>query len=496
MSEPTSTNPLEASFLRDGQPRTSRVVSAADVPEGNPDRGSSEWWLQRLLRSLSARNDRISEHRDYYRGENDTWRFADEAHRDTFGDRFKNMRLNLAKPVVESVEQRMQVIGIDLWDDDVGADIAWDLWQHNSLEDVSSEVHLDMLSTGICPVLVDPWRDVVPGYPLISKEDPLQVYVEHDPSDRRSRLAAIKAWYEDDGRRTAVLYLPDRVEWWRTDARPNGTARTPVWRKIEGEGGSNPMGVVPIVEIQNAPRGRAEHADILKQCDDAARVLYQMATTGHYASYPQRWATGVDASEEDVELDSAGRPLTSRPAAAETGPNRAVTAEDPNARFGDFTVSDLMPFINNLSKIQELVAVMTSTPLRQMMLESRSIPSSGEAVRLADLPLTRKVRRRQTKAGDGWETVIRLGFLRRGDQVRARRMDMETAWADPEEHTESEHIDALVKMKAMGVPTEELWRRMGATPQQIRRWRAAGNMPDPVTEGDTDARGTDPDPAG
>jgi hypothetical protein len=245
---------------------------------------------------------------------------------------------------------------------------------------------------------------------------------------------------------------------------------------LEGEGGPNPLGVVPVVELANAPRGEAEHEQIVSQLDTIAGTLYQMATAGHYMSYPQRWATGVEEAGEDTELSSDGYPLTSPPAGATAGANQTVTAESPETKFGAFPTTDLAPFINRLEHDQELIAIETSTPQRLLLRGSKSIPSSGEAIRLEDLPLTRKVRRKHTKAGNGWETIIRLGFLRQGDQLRARRMDMETAWEDPEEHTEAEHVDALVKMQAMGVPQEELWRRMGATPQQIRRWR---EMPAP-----------------
>ncbi len=93
-------------------------------------------------------------------------------------------------------------------------------------------------------------------------------------------------------------------------------------------------------------------------------------------------------------------------------------------------------------------------------------------MRLSDNPLTKKVGWKLTAIGDGWEEVIRLAFLIAGDRVRASRMDIEALWADPEVRTEVEHVDALSKLAAMGVPQEELWRRAGATPQQIRRWKA------------------------
>lgn len=476
MTLPVSYNPLERDFLSRGQPKASVPVMNPDEPTGTYPSESSEWWLQRLLKAISVRNVRLEQLRAYYRGENATWHLADRAHRDTFGDRFKNLRANFAQPIVEIPEQRMKVIGMTFWDDEDGSDRAWDIWLENQLEALSSDAHLEALSTGICPVLVDPWRTVVGTTPLITVEDPLQVIVEHDPADSRVRRAALKRWTDDDGRRVATLYLPDRIEWWRTEAELE-PGRAPRWEQMPDEGGANPLGAVPMVELRNAPRARGEHEGVLDELDRYAAVLYNMATAGHYMAYPQRWAAGIDAPAEGVELGEDGEPLTSEPAVAESGPDTTITAESPDARFGDFTATDLSGFINQLRDLRSDMATISHTPHRLMVPPPTSVPPSGESVRLADAPLTQKIERKFTTLGNGWETVMRLAFLAMGDEVRARRMDLETEWADPELRTESEHMDALSKMQALGVPQEIIWRRLGATPQQIRRWRAMAPAP-------------------
>jgi hypothetical protein len=480
-------NPLVTTFFATGQPKESRELAVSGQPLSDSPVGASEWWLDRLLTKMNTRNVYLSKMRAYYRGENETWQFASRAHRDTFGEAFRNLKANLAKPVVEAPEQRLRVIGLTFWDDDAGSEMAWDIWLQNQLEARSSEAHLEALSTGICPIIVSPWRTVAPGIPLITKEDPLAVIVEHDPADTRTRVAALKVWLEDDGRRTAILYLPDRIEWWRTEQRVEFGSKA-AWRIVEGEGGDNPLGVVPVVELQNAPSARAEHEGVTDQLDLYAKTLYDMSTAAHYSAYRQRWATGVDMGEEGTEVDADGNAIASPPAASSSGPDTAVTTESPDARFGSFDVSDLVPFIRVLETHRSDIATISFTPHRLLVPPPTSVPPSGESVRLSDHPLTTKVERKQVTLGNGWETVIRLAFLARGDQVRSRRMDLETEWADPELHTESEHMDALMKAQAMGVPQEYLWRQMGATPQQIRRWKAQTPPPAPEPQGDmTDA---------
>lgn len=473
------TTTLHDTFFSTGQPKASQPLSISGKPLSESPTGSSEWWLHRLMYAMTMRNLRLQRLRAYYRGENPTWQFASRAHRDTFGEAFRDLRANLAQPVVEVPEQRMSIIGLTYWDDDEGSEAAWDIWLQNQLEARSSEAHLEVLSTGICPVIVSPWKSVTPGVPLITVEDPLAIYVEHDPADSRTRHAAIKVWLEDDGRRTAILYLPDRIEWWRTEQRVEWDTKQ-IWRYVEGEGGPNPLGVVPVVELHNAPRARAEHEGITSQLDIYAKTLYDMTTAAHYAAFRQRWATGVEVGDEGAELGDDGLPLTSSPASSASGADQLISAESPDTSFGSFEVSDLVPFVRVLESLRADIGTISHTPHRLLIPPPTSVPPSGESVRLSDHPLTSKVQRKQTTIGNGWETVIRLAFLARADIVRSRRMDLEAEWADPELHTESEHMDALTKMQTMGVPQEYLWRRMGATPQMIRRWKAAGVTAPPV----------------
>ena len=48
----------------------------------------------------------------------------------------------------------------------------------------------------------------------------------------------------------------------------------------------------------------------------------------------------------------------------------------------------------------------------------------------------------------------------------------EVVWRDFETRSEGQRVDALVKMRTLGVPLEVLWERWGASPQEIERWKA------------------------
>jgi hypothetical protein len=73
--------------------------------------------------------------------------------------------------------------------------------------------------------------------------------------------------------------------------------------------------------------------------------------------------------------------------------------------------------------------------------------------------------------GEAWEESLRLAFRAKNDETRANALDAETIWRDPESRTEGQHIDATLKLQALGIPDEALWERAGFTPQQIRRFK-------------------------
>jgi hypothetical protein len=80
---------------------------------------------------------------------------------------------------------------------------------------------------------------------------------------------------------------------------------------------------------------------------------------------------------------------------------------------------------------------------------------------------------RIVQAGESWEQAMSTAFAFAGDEVRARRPDMEVLWASPERFSLAERYDAAVKAKAAGVP----WRTVMTSvlqysPQEVERMQA------------------------
>ena len=94
---------------------------------------------------------------------------------------------------------------------------------------------------------------------------------------------------------------------------------------------------------------------------------------------------------------------------------------------------------------------------------------SGESIKSAETGLVAKVQRKMRHFGESHEEVMRLAFLAEGDDRAASAFAMETIWRDPEIRTESEHVDALLKQQAFGVPNEVLQEKAGYSPIEVAR---------------------------
>ena len=65
---------------------------------------------------------------------------------------------------------------------------------------------------------------------------------------------------------------------------------------------------------------------------------------------------------------------------------------------------------------------------------------------------------------------MRLGFTIENDTTRAQDVFAETIWSDAESRTESQHVDAVIKKRSVGIPLKQLWEDLGYSQVQIARF--------------------------
>lgn len=428
-----------------------------------------EWWLDRLSDKLDERQRELELYEDYYSGEH-RLTFNTAKFQQAFGTIFEGFADNWCQLVVDSVEERLNVEGFRYGTEKSGDSQAWDIWQANQLDAESQIAHTEALINKESFVLVQPNVDD-PRYPRITVEHPSQVVVAYAAGDRRQRVAALKRWREDDGFMYAVLYLPDYLYKFRSK-RPSRelTLRTDVrWDPWEPDNEAwplpNTIGYVPVVPLVNRPsvvgEGVSEIRGVIPIQDAVNKLITDMLVASEFAAAPQRYATGLVMKVDET----SGQPIP----AFQHMVDRLWVSSKPDTNFGQFPQASLEPFVRGVEMLVQHIASQTRTPPHYFYL-SGQFPS-GESIKSAETGLVAKARRKMRHFGESWEEVMRLAFLVTGQKKRGQVLNAEVIWGDPESRSESEHIDAIVKKRALGVPLQQLWEDAGYSPQQIARFK-------------------------
>lgn len=420
------------------------------------ERGTPEWWRDSLLKRLAERTPSILTLDNYYSGNHPLPESPTNA-QGAYRDLLRRSRSNWMALVVEAVVERLHVDGFRFGESIGGDGDAWKRWQVNRLDADSELVHTDALARGYSYVLVDPFTA------QITVEDALQCIVAYQAGDRRRRAAGLKVWVDDDTTK-ATLYLPGTITKWQRKARAGAWGE----RVENGDDGpelDNPLGEVPLVEFRANPRidgtGRSEFADVIPIQDRINETIFNRLVAARFSSFKQRWVTGLE-----VPVD----PNTGQPVEPfKTAVDRLWVTDNPDAKFGEFSASDLSNYTKSVEADVQHLAAITRTPPHYLLGQSGAFPS-GESLKSTETGLVAKCGRHQRQLGEAWEEVMRLDLRVLGDP-KAGDFQSEVIWRDAEARTEGELVDALVKMGTLGVPAEVLWQRWGASQQEIARWK-------------------------
>lgn len=420
-----------------------------------------------MAKQLDARQAKLKLYEDYFKGEHPL-AFATSRFNRRFGDLLKGSNDNWCPLVVSASTERLVIEGFRFGADVDDADQeAWAVFQANFLDSESRMVHTEAVKLGWAYLLIGPAENS--PYPRITGEHPSQVIVAHAPGSRRVRMAALKRWEASDGTLRANVYLPDAVYRFRS-VSPLATALTDFsaagWIEDDIPSVVNPLGVVPVVPVRNNPTmlgdGTSDLDPVISTQDTINKLCADLLVASEWGAFRQRWATGVDIpTDPDTGEHLTEQYLPSLGA--------AWTVADKDARFGDFDATQLDNYIKAIEMHVQHLAAKTRTPPHYLLGQSGAFPS-GESLKATETGLVAKVKDKQVEFGEAWEEAMRLAFRLMGDEEKARSTEAATIWRDPESRTEGELVDSLTKMATLGVPKQELWRRWGATPQEIERW--------------------------
>jgi hypothetical protein len=420
------------------------------------------WWLLRLGNKLSDDAGRLEDLEKYDCGDHPL-PVGNRKMRETYHRLQKKARSNYTGLIAEAVRERLRVQGFQTGSDGTPKTDAeaWRIWQANSLDADCGIVHHKALALSRGYVIVG-GNPKDRKTPIITPESPFEVIHEPDPVRPRETLAAIKTWMDAvEGRQLAVVYLPDRI-WYFRAVDPK--AKTANWDAQSWEldpnrkDVKNPIGEVPVVPFINrrmrAPMGMGEFEDVTDIMDRINITTLDRLVTQAMQAYRQRWGKGIDVEDEN---GNPQRPF-------DPGADLLWLVPDENAQFGDFQQADLRPLLSASAADIRDIAAISRTPPHYLLADIANV--SGDALTAAESGLTEKAKDRAVEFGECWERVIRMAGKYAGSEIGS---DSTIVWGSFERRTLAELADAAVKWQSAGVPFRERMQLLGFTPTEIDR---------------------------
>jgi hypothetical protein len=446
-------------------------------------------WVDFLGSALTYRWQRNRLYDWYYRGEHRLW-FGPTQAQVVYRRLLGESRSNWAELIVDAVNERLRVIGFRFQQSgDETADLAvWDdVWQANNLDARSDEMHIEALVWGTAYAIC--WPNEV-GDVKVTAEHPSECITYAPANDRHQTTMGLKRWCDDNGYWHATLYTPVFIYKYTASSAVGVAGTMPPtgsWYERETAGEPwplpNPYGVVPMIEFPNNPRlltgGRSElSGGVIEMCDRINETVFNRMLAAQFSAFRQKWISGMEIPRDPA----TGAPVEPFRAAVD----RLWMTENPDATFGEFSEASLQNYIGAAEADIAHLASITRTPAYYLL--PRGQMPSGEALKAAEVGLVNKVKRRQRFFGEAWEQVMRTALTMQGSS-QAMDSSCETLWQDPEQKSDSQVGDMLIKLAQIGTPKETLWELSGFfSPQQIARMKqqaadealAAAQIAEPV----------------
>lgn len=369
-------------------------------------------------------------------------------------------RFNVLRLVVSSVAQSLYVEGYrsaegepsSLWDE---------VWQANRMDARQRGLWRAAIKYGLAYTLVLPGGGDSP--PVVRPLSPLRCTAMYeDPcGDEWPELAMV--W----GKRTRVdgpycgrLY--DDMQVWPVEMSDSGD--TLRFGKPERHG----LGVVPVVRFSDAdddlddgPAGKVEH--LIPAQQQLNQTSYSLLMTQQFSAFRQRWVAGMTIEED--EFGAPREPFNARVDAI-------LQAESSDARFGEFSQSDLKGYLDSRASVLQYIASVAHVPPHSMVLGTSISNISAEALAALEAGHRQDIAEYQSTFGESCEQLMRLGALCKGDEDGWKDTSSQVVWRDTTPRSLAQVVDAWGKAVTMlAVPPRATWERIpGVTQQDIARW--------------------------
>jgi hypothetical protein len=453
----------------------------------------------RIYTRLNARRPEIEKREKYYGGEQPL-SFATQEWRRENAERYSGFSDNWSAPVVSAESERIRYTGMTFAsanDTDPLSKAGTTLHEHwlaNEMDMQASQGFVTTLTTGRSFVIV--WGDKITDQPVVTWEHPSNVEIEYDWANPRIRKAALKTWV-DETTEYATLYTPDSI--WKYE-RPKTKITTDLdsqakqsrsayssdggWMPRETFGETwplhNPIGEVPVVEIQNRPTLKgdpiSEIAGVMPMQDAINLLWAYLFLAADYASMDARVVLGsgppmIPIIDQNPTSPTFGKKFGEKPVEMkELREKRLLYLTDPEAKIDSWKAAQLDIFTNTIDIAVGHISSQTRTPPTYLVTKTGMSNVNGDGLKASEIGLNKKVEEFWTFAGPALREVNRLIALAMGDEKLAQATRLaKVNHMNPEIRSEAQLADMLVKKKAIGYPLEYLMELDGIDPLDIPR---------------------------
>lgn len=368
-----------------------------------------------------------------------------------FRNEGSDFRFNFTKTIVDSVLNRLDINQIQATTDSANSYIDR-IWNQTDLKIDINEIHRSALMYGDCYAII--WPDSN-GRVNVDYNSPMTTAIIYDQENPRLKSFAIKMWQISTETEKVIrinLYYPDRIE--KYEGRGDLEYLIHMPQMILLETVQNPWAEIPVFHFRTTKAyGTPEHFDAYGPQDAINKLINTHMYTVDYQGAPQRYALtmgGQTAELEDFSQDDTARENLG---SLKNGPGELWYLQGVSA-VGQFPAADPKTFTEPVFDFVSAMAAITSTPLHYFM-KGAYIPS-GESLRVAEAPLTKKVYNRQLAFGSVWRDLFK--FLLRVEGIAA---DVEIDWNNPETLDSVDLWDIAVRKKSVGMPLEQILLELG-----------------------------------
>lgn len=346
---------------------------------------------------------------------------------------------------------------------------AWKHWQANGLDARQSVVHRSVLEYGTAYVLVLPGT----SGPAITPLTPNRVWTFYsDPDAEFPEVALIRR-----GKTALGLRIFELVD----DTNVYTLTRDDDGRLTYHTAEAHRLNVCPIVRFRDRLDG--DNVGIIRPLlplqDRVNETVFAIMIALQYASFRQRWATGLAVPMKDVFDEETGEKVGEEPVEPfESAVNRLWVSDSETTKFGDFAQTEVSGHLNAYKSTVQTLAAIAQTPPHVLLGDLVNL--SADALAAAEASTQRKVSEYETIFGEAWEQVFRLAAYAADDLDGALDESSQVRWRDTEARSLAQTVDALGKIAQMlSVPPEVLWERIpGVTDGDVERWKEAAGRQD------------------